>query len=168
VNRLVALAVAAALLLGGCFLASAPSEEPLLLEEHAEPAAETTEDMADNSRCHVCHFNYSDEPLAVTHAKAGVGCETCHGESNAHCGDENNITPPDKMYPRDTINASCMACHPQSKLARHPKEHKPILPEPKTAKMVCTGCHGEHRLESRVVRWNKKTGELLPEEDPPE
>jgi hypothetical protein len=27
--------------------------------------------------------------------------------------------------------------------------------------IVCTDCHGYHRLARRTVRWNKKTGELL-------
>ncbi|MFW6107464.1 MAG: hypothetical protein ACOC8A_02115 [bacterium] len=72
-----------------------------------------------------------------------------------------------ETYP-DIVQVIVTPYTAKSKLAKHPKEHKPILPEPKTAKMVCTGCHGEHRLESRVVRWNKKTGELLPEEDQPQ
>lgn len=167
-NRLAG-GLAAALLLGGCYLADQPTEEPLLLEEHSARERPEPVNMADNSRCHVCHFfNYSDEPLAVTHARHGVGCVTCHGDSEAHTNDENNVTPPDKMYPREAINAACLGCHSKKDLLEQPAEHKPILPEPATAKSVCTDCHGEHRLKNRVVRWNKKSGELLPEEDQPE
>jgi hypothetical protein len=169
VNRLAGWAAAAALLLGGCYVADQPAEEPLLLEEPTDAPAETTEDMADNSRCFVCHFfNYSDEPLAVTHAHAGIGCVDCHGDSEPHTNDENNVTPPDKMYPRDAINPACLACHTKKDLLEKPKEHKLILPQPKTAKSACTDCHGEHRLEDRVVRWDKKTGKLLPKEQQPE
>ena len=64
-------------------------DPPLLLED------EETGPAADNSRCHVCHINYSDEALAVTHARANISCEQCHGASDAHCSDEDNITPPD-------------------------------------------------------------------------
>jgi len=44
-------------------------EPPLLLED------EETGPVADNSRCHVCHINYADEALAVTHARANIRCE---------------------------------------------------------------------------------------------
>jgi hypothetical protein len=27
--------------------------------------------------------------------------------------------------------------------------------------IVCTDCHYQHRLERRMVRWNKTTGELI-------
>ena len=66
----------------------------------------------DNSRCHVCHLDFSDEQLAVSHAKNGVGCEKCHGASDDHASDEANITPPSIMYPREKIDAACKVCHP--------------------------------------------------------
>ena len=131
-------------LLGG----SGTDEEPLLLEE--EPLL--LEDgnvglVGDNSRCHVCHINYEDEELAVTHARASVGCERCHGASDAHCSDEDNITPPDIMYPLAKVNSSCKSCHPEGKLGG--------------GKKYCTDCHGEHRLSYRTRRWDKQTGELV-------
>ena len=27
--------------------------------------------------------------------------------------------------------------------------------------LVCTSCHGEHRLPVRTVRWDRKTGKLV-------
>ena len=66
----------------------------------------------DNSRCHVCHLNFSDEVMAVNHAKYGVGCEKCHGASDDHASDEGNVTPPQIMYPREKIDAACKVCHP--------------------------------------------------------
>jgi len=113
---------------------------------------------ADNSRCYVCHMNYEEEELAVTHARNGVGCERCHGPSDAHCGDENNATPPDIMYPRDAINAACLKCHPS--LPRT-ADHKPILANPAKSEKVCTDCHGEHRLGYRTRHWDKRTGKLI-------
>lgn len=38
--------------------------------------------IADNSRCFVCHANYEEEPLSVSHAKANIGCVRCHGNSS--------------------------------------------------------------------------------------
>ena len=128
-------------------LANGPDEEPLLLEEPSPLEDDNAGPLADNSRCHVCHINYQDEELAVTHARAGVGCERCHGASDAHCSDEDNITPPDIMYPLDKVNSSCKTCHPEGKLGG--------------GKKYCTDCHGEHRLSYRTRKWDKETGELV-------
>lgn len=122
-------------------------EEPLLLEEPPLLEDDEAAPLADNSRCHVCHINYEDEELAVTHARAGVGCERCHGASDAHCSDEDNITPPDIMYPADKLNSFCKSCHPDGKLGG--------------GKKYCTDCHGQHRLGYRTRKWDKETGELV-------
>jgi len=137
-------------------------ESPLLLEDDdsAETVAPATGPVADNSRCHVCHINFADEELAVEHARADVGCETCHGPSDAHCNDEDNITPPDVMFPVARINPTCMGCHPRDEISILP--HRAWLngtaPE---GKRHCTGCHGDHRIGYRTRRWDKVTGELI-------
>lgn len=125
-------------------------EEPLLLldnDDSAEEYGPPNGPVADNSRCHVCHINYEDEELAVVHARANIGCEQCHGGSDAHCNDEDNITPPDIMYPAEKINSSCKGCHPAAKLGG--------------GKKYCTDCHGRHRLAYRTRKWDKTTGELI-------
>ncbi len=115
---------------------------------------------SDNSRCHVCHINFEDEEFAVTHAKANVGCERCHGDSTPHCEDEDNVTPPDKMFAKADINRACAECHP--KLAdTNTDAHGPILAGTGPHK-YCTECHGEHRLYHRTRRWDKRTRELIP------
>lgn len=139
---------------------------PLLLDEPAEKksATKTKGPKADNHACHVCHTNYSEEWLAVTHAENDVGCVKCHGESIAHRNDENNITPPDTMYPADGIDKACVKCHEthdapaQKVLARFAER----CPSKKCGDpVICTDCHGDHRLKLRSVRWDKKTGKLL-------
>ena len=72
--------------------------------------------VADNTRCFVCHMNYSQERLAVGHARADVGCEKCHGACDEHCGDENNITPPTIMFPKDQVDPACKVCHDPAKV----------------------------------------------------
>jgi hypothetical protein len=136
-------------------------DEPLLLkagnaEDELLPAQGP---VADNSRCHVCHINYADEKLAVTHARADVGCEDCHGASDDHCGDEDNVTPPQIMYPMAKIVPFCMGCHARASIDIEP--HKPLLAGTATEKKYCTDCHGQHRLGYRTRRWDKKTGELI-------
>ena len=143
-------------------------EQPLLLEEKPllleEPLLlfgdeEETGPMADNSRCHVCHINYDDEVLAVTHARADINCEKCHGPSDAHCGDEDNITPPDIMYPAEKIRPFCIGCHSKEKIDID--VHKSVMAKPDTKEAICTNCHGEHRLGYRTRKWDKTTGKLI-------
>jgi hypothetical protein len=130
-------------------------DEPLLLLNDEEPSETTEASEADNSRCFVCHANYLDEKIAVTHARAGIGCANCHGESDAHIADESwgsggNGTAPDIMFPMDTIIPSCMRCHPKDKIDI--PDHKPVFAQ-STEKKVCTDCHGDHRLTVRRCTW---------------
>jgi hypothetical protein len=128
-------------------------DEPLLLND--ELTDEDLSNMADNSRCHVCHINYQTEDIAVDHAKAGMGCNHCHGPSDEHIADESwasggNGTAPDKMFVRDAINPFCMTCHPKEKIDL--LQHKPLFAETDKPK-VCTDCHGKHRLHTRKCKW---------------
>ena len=127
-------------------------EEPLLLGDDSEKAS--VGGGADNSRCHVCHINFSQEELAVTHARAAIGCAGCHGASDAHIADESwasggNGTAPDTMFPKDKINPFCIGCH----AANMPKEpqHEEIIAG--NSDKVCTDCHGKHRLATRKCKW---------------
>ena len=124
-------------------------EPPLLLEDNNDdenPGLDTGP-VADNSRCYICHINFGEDQLASIHAKADIGCERCHGASDAHCSDEDNITPPDIMYPAEKINSFCKSCHPNATLGK--------------GKKYCTECHGEHRLSHRTRKWDKSTGKLI-------
>ena len=124
-----------------------------------------------NPFCQACHADFEDDELALNHMLMGVGCERCHGESERHRSDEDNITPPEIMYPRDKITPTCMMCHPRQDID-HVEDHDVILAgaetifdeEPATPEedKVCTDCHGQgHHLKVRTVRWNKATGEIL-------
>jgi hypothetical protein len=64
-------------------------DPPLLLEDKG------TGPVAENRRRQVCYINYSDEVPADIHARANINCEQCPSASDAHCSDEDNITPPD-------------------------------------------------------------------------
>ena len=129
-------------------------DEPLLLEDNPTESSGWSE--SDNSRCHVCHMNYISEDIAVVHARAGIGCADCHGQSDAHIDDESwasggNGTAPEIMYLPEAINPLCMGCHPEDKLNAIP--HKDalagIIPDTK----YCTDCHGDHRLVRRKCKW---------------
>ena len=129
-------------------------DEPLLLLDDDEGAEEPEGPQADNSRCFVCHVNYMEEDIAVTHANANIGCKDCHGESDEHIADESwasggNGTAPDKMFPKPEIVPFCMGCHPKDKIDT--VQHKPLFANMET--MVCTDCHGQHRLHERKCKW---------------
>jgi hypothetical protein len=153
------------LLLGGVVMLSLSCgrnlNKPVLLDEvpHTENTVETGGPEADNSRCFVCHFNFSMEEMATTHARANVSCENCHGASDAHCGDEDNITPPEIMYTKAKINPSCMACHSQSSIDND--NHQSLFGGESSGEETCTDCHGDHRLSHRTRVWDKDTGELI-------
>jgi len=143
-------------------------EKPLLLEEpkktEQDPWAAPKGPVADNQACFVCHANYDEEPFAVVHAEVNIGCVKCHGESLAHRDDEDNITPPDIMFWPEKIKSNCDDCHedhdaPAVKVIALWQERCPAKTDPKT--IVCTDCHGQHRLKFRTVWWDKKTRKLI-------
>ncbi|HUS72535.1 MAG TPA: hypothetical protein VMY06_05660 [Sedimentisphaerales bacterium] len=135
---------------------SITDDEPLLLlDDSEEELSPPTGPVADNSRCHVCHVNYMQEDIAVTHARANIGCASCHGECDEHIADESwasggNGTAPDIMYPRAKINPFCIGCHPKDKIDT--EQHKPLFSSA-GEKKYCTDCHGKHRLENRKCKW---------------
>ena len=129
-------------------------DEPLLLLDDEPGEDLSSESMADNSRCFVCHINYMQEKIAVTHARQNMGCAYCHGESDEHIADESwasggNGTAPDIMYRREKINPFCMGCHTKDKIDT--EQHKPLFAG--NEEKFCTDCHGEHRLTNRKCKW---------------
>jgi cytochrome c553 len=140
------------------------TKTPLLLDEPTVNSASKTKVAADNTACFVCHANFATELLASAHGKVGVGCVTCHGDSFAHRNDENNTTPPETMYPSAAIDSACLACHPRhdvsaQKVIARWQQQAQAKTDPTT--IICTDCHGQHRLSVRTVRWDKKTGKLI-------
>jgi hypothetical protein len=130
-------------------------EEPLLLLDEEPISSVSAPGTADNSRCFVCHLDYETEELAVTHARAEIGCADCHGESDAHIADESwasggNGTPPDIMFLESEIQPACMQCHPQAEIDTEPHE---ALFSPSGSNRVCTDCHGDHLLPQRRRQW---------------
>jgi hypothetical protein len=133
---------------------------PPPIVQAAEEKAEEQREPADNSYCYACHVNYQDEKLTAVHEPVGVGCETCHGPSIEHSGDEDNITPPDRMFPKPEINAYCVTCHEKGKLLKD-EIHEEFFTEG-DASETCNDCHAEkHRLKVRTRIWDKKTGKLI-------
>lgn len=117
---------------------------------------------ADNSYCYVCHLNFQTEEFVGVHFAAGVGCERCHGISEPHMGDEESLIPPERMYTKAKVNASCMTadCHPKERMLAE-IGHRPFFADAAPDHKHCTDCHGAHRLAERHRKWNKETRELI-------
>jgi len=157
------------LLGGGVPTAAAP---PLSLDGlRDEKLPEAPHDSASlngiNENCFVCHGNYRTEKLVLSHGKGKVGCIKCHGESLPHQRSEDHRIPPEKMYSREGVDSMCRACHeehnvPAAKvLARWRERCSPDLNPKET---VCTDCHFDHRLPLRKVVWNRKTRQIVSQE----
>jgi len=91
-------------------------------------------------------------------------CLGCHGQSFAHRNDENNTTLPETIYSAAQIDPFCQGCHyshnvPPGKIVARWAKRNPDKTDPD--KIVCTNCHGEHRMKVRTIIWDKKTGKLL-------
>lgn len=131
------------------------------------PASDPSPEPADNSYCLVCHLSYETEKLTQGHEAAGVGCATCHGESAKHSGDEDGLTPPDKMFAPSETDGFCLSCHPKEKVLAKDKQkkneyHKDVFDPKAESHLFCTECHAQkHKMEVRTRKWNKKTGKLL-------
>jgi hypothetical protein len=151
-------------------------DAPLLLGDGA--GLEPAEGGADNSRCQVCHLNLALEKLAVTHAKAGIGCADCHGNCDAHIDDESWAsggpgTPPEIMYWPERIDPACRECHEShdasaKEILQRWQQRCPEKTDP--SRIVCTDCHGKHRLNPKLRKawWDKRTGKPIdPDETGP-
>lgn len=120
--------------------------------------------MAYYVMCNDCHMDYIGEPLTLAHAKVGMNCDSCHGRSRAHYSDESNSTPPEQMYPADKIDPFCKGCHhshdvPPGKVAALWMKRESGKTNPDS--IVCTDCHGEHRMKVRTIIWDKTTGKRI-------
>lgn len=150
-----------------------PALPPLALDKEAlllldggarEHSPEDRAAQALNGACFVCHANLKHEPLVMVHARAKVSCMECHGPSLDHRDDEDNVTPPDVMFLRATIDTACRECHqshdvPAAEVVARWRERGQA--KSASAAAVCTDCHGRHRLPRRVVRWDKHTRAVI-------
>ena len=143
-------------------------EAPMLLNEATN--AVTAFSGADiNAACFVCHGNFRTDPFVQAHSKTNIGCVKCHGESPEHVADEANLTPPEMMYWPSKIRISCVGCHPVHKAPAHEvlARWAERCPQKTNATfVVCTDCHGAHRMDVRSIVWDKRSGRLLSKAKP--
>jgi DmsE family decaheme c-type cytochrome len=129
------------------------------------PAVVTQAALANDAVCTVCHNAGTGHAPAVYESRHGVkadsrtpGCQTCHGESDAHVKDPANTAPTvvfsaksKHQSPAVDRNASCLTCHAKNVLPRANwagSAHE-------TRGVACTDCHNVHAAEPKVL--NKLT-----------
>ncbi len=111
-------------------------------------------DMEDNQSCLVCHLDLEEEKISAVHLeKADMTCASCHGDSEAHRGDEWNIIRPDVIWGRAEMEPFCKQCHPKHKKSKAYDEFltKWLDQRRPTGRWVkedspCLDCHGSHAV----------------------
>ncbi len=108
-------------------------------------------------RCATCHFaNYLSVPGAShlgewaqsAHARAGVGCESCHGgdartvvPAEAHAGVIDPKLPTSPVAPAN-LPATCGKCHEAEAAAFRRGPHYALLARGEAGAPTCSTCHG--------------------------
>ena len=144
-----------------CFVCHANYRGEFIAERHAKA----------NVGCVNCHgdsFSHRNDENNTTPPdtmypaeKIDPFCQGCH---DAH------DVPPKKIIARwieqkaKKPNTTCEGCHkdddvPPEKVVACWKKRNLDKTDP--AEIVCTDCHGDHRIKVRTIIWDKKTGKLL-------
>ena len=75
-------------------------DKPLLLLDDEPDSGQSEGPEADNSRCFVCHINYMQEDIAVSHARANIGCASCHATTSTSVARNSNRAKLPSTSPR--------------------------------------------------------------------
>jgi len=144
-----------------CFVCHANYKTEFLANSHAKA----------NVGCFNCHGESSahqnDEnnitaPETLYSAdKIDPLCRSCH---KTHDISPRKIIADYLKKKSEKANTSCKGCHesddvPPEKVVTRWKEQG--FEETNPEKIVCTDCHGDHRMKVRTIIWDKKSGKLL-------
>jgi hypothetical protein len=144
-----------------CFVCHTNYRTEFLANRHAQA----------NVGCFNCHGessahqndenNITPPEILYSADKIDPACRSCH---KAHDISPRKIIANYLKKKSEGANTSCKGCHesddvPPEKVVAHWKEQIPDKNDPE--KIVCTDCHGSHRMKVRTIIWDKKTGKLL-------
>jgi hypothetical protein len=115
----------------------------------SSPSSDQTNDpLSVNASCYVCHIMFVREEISRVHFNKKITCVQCHGVSAAHANDEDiGATKPDITYRRDQVDFMCSKCHKSHDVAPRQVIAAFLAKKPKSWPVVCTDCHGHHRIE---------------------
>jgi hypothetical protein len=144
-----------------CFVCHANYRGEVLADSHAKV----------NIGCVNCHgdsFAHRNDENNTTPPETMYPAERidpfCQGCHDAHDISARKIIAAWIRQKAKKPDVTCQGCHkeddvPPEKVVARWKELD--LGESDPAAIVCTDCHGDHRMKVRTVIWDKETGELL-------
>jgi DmsE family decaheme c-type cytochrome len=135
--------------------------QPAPAAKPAPSSAAVQAALAKDAVCTTCHNSASGHAPAVYDSRHGVkgddrtpGCQSCHGESDAHVKDPANVSPTVVFNAKSKHvssvadrNGSCLACHQKNVLPRANwagSAHE-------TRGLACTDCHNTHAADQKVM-----------------
>lgn len=100
-----------------------------------------------NDKCKECHPDVSAKHAKSLHAKAGKGCDSCHGGVDAHLasGDKKDII----TFGQGDVkkqNAQCLSCHAKNQKLTFWDNSKH-----KREEVACVSCHSIHTSAKPAV-----------------
>ncbi len=146
-----------------CFVCHANYAEEPFAQRHAK-ADIGCSDCHGESIAHKNDENHTTPPDKMYPAgDIDPACRKCHTTHNVQPGKGVRLWK--ERTGDEKTDVLCKECHethdiPAAKVVR--KWQKQSGQKEQADPITCTDCHGDHRLKLRSVRWNKKTGKLLP------
>jgi hypothetical protein len=144
-----------------CFVCHTNYKTEFLANRHAQA----------NVGCFNCHGessahqndenNVTAPEILYSADKIDTFCRSCH---KAHDISPRDIIADWMKKKAEKKNTSCEGCHqsndiPPRKVVARWKEV--ALDKTNPGQIVCTDCHGDHRMKVRTVIWDKNSGKLL-------
>ena len=144
-----------------CFVCHANYETEFLADSHTIADIGCVNCHGESSAHQNDENNITPPETMYSAEKIDSFCQSCH---KAH------DIPPRKIIARwverkaEKTDPSCQGCHedddvPPEKVVALWTERGLDKAEPN--EIVCTDCHGDHRMKVRTVIWDKKSGKLL-------
>ena len=144
-----------------CFVCHANYMGEFLTEHHAKASVGCVNCHGDSFAHRNDENNTTPPEIMYSAEKIDPFCKGCH---DAHDVPPKKIIATWMKQKSKKPNVTCKGCHkeddvPPEKVVSRWKELDIDKSYPK--KIVCTDCHGQHRMKVRTVIWDKETGKLL-------
>ena len=144
-----------------CFVCHANYKTEFLANHHAKADIGCFNCHGESSAHQNDENNITPPETLYSADKIDPFCRSCH---TAHDILPREIITRWLKKKSEKANTSCQGCHesdnvPPEKVATRWKELAIDKTDPD--KIVCTDCHGDHRMKVRTIIWDKKSGKLL-------
>jgi len=144
-----------------CFVCHANYKTESLTDRHAKADIGCVNCHGESSAHRNDENNITPPEIMYSAEKIDPFCQDCH---EAHDISPKKIIARWVKRKADKTDSSCRGCHedddvpPEKVVARWTERG---LEKTDPNEIVCTDCHGDHRMRIRTVIWDKKSGKLL-------